>query len=221
MANAPKNDLAALRSEYEDAGIDISDADECPIGQFQRWMDQAITAKVYEPNAMSLGTIDSDGWPAARIVLLKGLDTRGFVFYTNYESAKAKALESTGRASLTFLWGDLHRQVRVVGEVSRTDDAQSDEYFSGRPRGSQIGAWASLQSREVASRADLETAWSEHEAKFEGSDVPRPPHWGGFRIAPLTIEFWQGRRNRMHDRIVYSRDSADAESSWRICRLQP
>lgn len=220
MANHSKNDLASLRSEYENAGIDVADAEKCPIVQFQAWIDQAIEANVYEPNAMTLGAVDSDGWPSSRVVLLKGLDERGFVFYTNYESDKAKSLESTGRATLTFLWGDLHRQVRVVGEVSRTEESLSDQYFASRPRGSQIGAWASLQSREVASRADLERTWSEYEAKFEGSDVPRPPHWGGFRIAPLRIEFWQGRRNRMHDRIVYSRDSAAAES-WRICRLQP
>ena len=220
MADDSKNDLASLRNEYENAGIDVADAGECPINQFQIWIEQAINANVYDPNAMTLSAVDSAGWPSSRVVLLKGLDKRGFVFYTNYESDKAKSLESTGRATLTFLWGDLHRQVRVVGEVSRTEESLSDEYFASRPRGSQIGAWASLQSREVSSRADLERTWAEYESKFAGSDVPRPPHWGGYRIAPLRIEFWQGRRNRMHDRIVYTRDSTTAEA-WRICRLQP
>ena len=219
MENRQATDLAALRQEYEGNGIDLHDTDSCPIRQFQRWMDQAVSANVYEPNAMTLSTVDESGFPSSRVVLLKALDELGFVFFTNYQSNKAKEVETSARAALTFLWGDLHRQVRIAGDVSRTSSAESDEYFAMRPRGSQIGAWASQQSREVGTRAELEASWAEFEAKFADSDVPRPPHWGGYRVSPVTVEFWQGRRNRMHDRILYRRKTP--EKAWAKSRLQP
>jgi len=209
--------LARLREEYTGSGLRESDADPDPIEQFRGWFEQALAADLHEPNAMTLATATPGGSPSARMVLLKGFDERGFVFYTNYEGRKAEELEANPRAALVLYWGELRRQVRVEGGVSRLPDAESDAYFAGRPRGSQLGAWASEQSRPVSDRGVLEQRLRELEANYEGHDVPRPPFWGGYRVEPETIEFWQGRENRLHDRMVYRR----SDGQWRRERLQP
>jgi len=207
--------LARLREEYTGSGLRESDPD--PIEQFRGWFEEALAAELHEPNAMTLATATPGGSPSARMVLLKGFDERGFVFYTNYEGRKAEELEANPRAALVLYWGELRRQVRVEGGVSRLPDAESDAYFAGRPRGSQLGAWASEQSRPVSDRGVLEQRLRELEANYEGHDVPRPPFWGGYRVEPETIEFWQGRENRLHDRLVYRR----SDGQWRRERLQP
>jgi len=207
--------LARLREEYTGSGLRESDPD--PIEQFRGWFEEALAAELHEPNAMTLATATPGGSPSARMVLLKGFDERGFVFYTNYEGRKAEELEANPRAALVLYWGELRRQVRVEGGVSRLPDAESDAYFAGRPRGSQLGAWASEQSRPVSDRGVLEQRLRELEANYEGHAVPRPPFWGGYRVEPETIEFWQGRENRLHDRLVYRR----SDGQWRRERLQP
>lgn len=199
------------------APLDEQSADPDPFVQFRAWLDAAMTAVLHEPTAMVLATVGMDGRPAARAVLLKGVDARGFVFFTNYESRKARDLAANPFAALTFLWAELGRQVRVEGTVERVSAEESEAYFATRARGSRIGAWASPQSRVVANREDLERRVAEAAARFEGDAVPRPPHWGGYRVVPDVIEFWQGRPDRLHDRLVYRRDAAD----WRIERLAP
>ena len=209
--------LARLRKEYTRAGLKESDADPDPVEQFRRWFDEALAADLHEPNAMALATSTPGGSPSARIVLLKGFDERGFVFYTNYEGRKSGELETNPYAALVFYWGELQRQVRIEGRVSRIPDRESDAYFAGRPRGSQLGAWASEQSRPVGDRSTLEERVRELEVEYEDREVPRPPFWGGYRVEPETIEFWQGRENRLHDRLRYSR----AGDLWERERLQP
>ena len=209
--------VARLREEYTRAGLREADADPDPIEQFRGWFGEALAADLHEPNAMTLATATPDGRPSARVVLLKGFDERGCVFYTNYEGRKGRELEANPRAALVFYWGELERQVRVEGRVSRVSDGESDAYFSGRPRGSQLGALASEQSRPVRDRGALERRLRELEGEYEGREVPRPAFWGGYRIEPETIEFWQGRENRLHDRLRYSR----SEGGWKIERLQP
>jgi pyridoxamine 5'-phosphate oxidase len=209
--------VARLREEYTRAGLRESDADPDPIEQFRRWFGEALAADLHEPNAMTLATATPDGRPSARVVLLKGFDERGFVFYTNYEGRKSRELEANPRAALLFYWGELERQVRVEGRVWRVPDRESDAYFAGRPRGSQLGAWASEQSRPVRDRGALERRLRELEGEYEGREVPRPAFWGGYRVVPETMEFWQGRENRLHDRLRYRR----AEGGWKIERLQP
>jgi pyridoxamine 5'-phosphate oxidase len=209
--------VSRLRKEYLRAGLKESGADPDPIVQFRRWFDEALTAGLHEPNAMTLATSTPDGRPSARIVLLKGFDERGFVFYTNYEGRKSRELETNPRCALVFYWGELERQVRVEGRASRVSGGESDEYFGSRPRGSRLGAWASEQSRPVEGREVLEERLRGLEAEYEGREVPRPPFWGGYRVEPETIEFWQGRENRLHDRLVYRRSGG----SWRRERLQP
>lgn len=211
------NELARLRREYEERGLDIADVATDPLVEFDRWFREVSDAGYVEPHTMVLATVDEDGWPSSRTVLLKGYDARGFVFYTNYRSAKARDLDATGRASLTFVWSAVRRQVRVVGTADRVDAAESDAYFASRPRGSQIGAWASDQSAVVADRAELDAAFAEIEARYDGRPIPRPPHWGGYLVRPLVMEFWQGRENRLHDRLRYTRDV----DGWRIERLAP
>jgi pyridoxamine 5'-phosphate oxidase len=211
-------DLARLRREYEGRGLDAADVDPDPIEQFDRWFAEVRAAGYFEPNAMVLSTVDAHGAPAARTVLLKGVDARGFVFHTNYESAKARELEATGRAALTFSWSEVRRQVRVVGPASRIDEVESDAYFAARPRGSQIGAWASDQSEIIESRAVLDDRYAEIERRFDGREIPRPPDWGGYRVRPDLVELWQGRENRLHDRLRYTRDATGA---WHIVRLAP
>ena len=210
-------DASSLRKEYKSAGLDKADVHHDPVVQFQVWFQDAIHAGLHEPNAMILATATGDGKPSARTVLLKGYDERGFVFYTNYEGRKAGELDANPACALLFYWGELERQVRIEGCASRISNEESDAYFASRPRGSRLGAWASEQSRPVEDRTVLEERVRDLEAEYEGRGVPRPPFWGGYRVEPDTIEFWQGRENRLHDRLVYSRVGDD----WRIDRLQP
>jgi pyridoxamine 5'-phosphate oxidase len=210
--------VARLRKEYTGVVLKESDAGPDPIQQFRRWFDEVLAADLHEPNAMTLATATPDGRPSARTVLLKGFDKRGFVFYTNYEGRKGWELEANPYAALVFYWGELERQVRIEGRVSRISEEESDAYFAGRPRGSQLGAWASEQSRPVEDRGALEERLRELEAEYEGREVPRPPFWGGYRVEPETVEFWQGRENRLHDRLLYSRVGGGA---WKLERLQP
>jgi pyridoxamine 5'-phosphate oxidase len=208
--------LASLRQEYMRAGLSESDADRDPIRQFERWFEDALRAKLPLPNAMTLATVSRDGAPAARVVLLKGIERGGFVFYTNYGSRKAREIEALPRACLVFMWSDLERQVRISGTVEKVDAADSDAYFVTRPLGARLSAWASGQSDTVPSRAVLEQAMADAKARF-GEQPPRPPHWGGYRITPGEIEFWQGRADRLHDRLLYRR----AGHEWKIERLAP
>lgn len=209
--------LAELRNEYARGSLDEHDVEPDPIRQFQLWFQQALDAQVPEPNAMTLATVDEQGQPSARIVLVKGADARGFVFFTNYESRKGHDLAINPRASLLFYWIELERQVRIEGTIEKTSAQESDAYFASRPLGSRIGAWASDQSREIAGRAVLEEREQAFAERF-GDNPPRPPQWGGYRVVPARMEFWQGRPSRLHDRIVYTRN---ADASWQISRLSP
>ena len=210
-------DIAGLRTEYSLKTLDEGGVDRDPIKQFGVWMVEAIHAQVPEPTAMHLATVDAlSRRPSGRIVLLKGVDARGFVFYTNYASRKGRELEAHAAAALTFLWKELERQVRIEGTVEKVTAAESDEYFATRPLGSRIGAWASPQSEPIADRDWLEKRWAELTTRF-GEAPPRPPHWGGYRVKPDYLEFWQGRRSRLHDRIAYRREG----DSWGIARLAP
>jgi pyridoxamine 5'-phosphate oxidase len=212
----PRN-VADLRKEYTRAGLSESDVDPDPVEQFRRWFDEALEADLHEPNAFALATATPDGRPSARVVLLKGFDERGFVFYTNYKGRKGRELEENPRAALLFYWGELERQVRIEGTVSRTSEGESDAYYASRPRGSRLGAWASEQSRAVEGREVLEGRVRDLEAEYEGREVPRPAFWGGYRVEPEVVEFWQGRESRLHDRISYRRGAG----GWEIQRLQP
>jgi pyridoxamine 5'-phosphate oxidase len=207
-----------LRKEYSRASLDISDVDKDPIGQFDKWFKEALAAGVPEPNAFTLSTISEGGRPSARIVLLKGLDQRQFVFYTNYQSQKGQELESNPACALTFFWPELERQVRIEGIATRVQESTSEQYFQSRPRASQVGAWASPQSSIIASRDILEAREREIEKKFEGLNLlPKPKQWGGFAITPIEIEFWQGRASRLHDRVVYYL----TDEKWIVHRLAP
>jgi len=194
-----------------------ADVDPDPMVEFGLWFERARSANLVEPTAATLSTADAEGRPSGRVVLLKGVDSRGFVFYTNYESRKGIELAANPWASLLLWWDLLQRQVRIEGSVTRVSETESDSYFASRPRRSQLGAWASDQSRSLGSRGDLEERFREIERRFADRDVPRPPHWGGFLIAPETIEFWQGQSNRLHDRIRYRREG----ETWVIERLSP
>ena len=211
-------ELAALRREYGDRGLDTPDLTSDPIEMFGRWFDDTVRAGLHEPNAMVVTTVSAQGRPTARIVLLKGVDERGFVFYTNYESQKGRDLEANPAVSLLFPWHDLQRQIRIDGHATRVSREESEAYFSARPRESQLGAWASPQSREVTSRSELDRLFVDVEQRFGDGDVPPPPPWGGYRVTPEVVEFWQGRRGRMHDRLVYRRGQGD---HWNIARLAP
>ena len=211
--------IAHLREEYRREQLDERDVAADPLAQFHRWFEQAREAEVHEPNAMALASADAQGDPSCRMVLLKEADERGFVFFTDYRSRKGGELEKVGaRGALCFWWAPLERQVRIEGRVERVSAAESAAYFQQRPRGSRLGAWASAQSSVIASREGLEQRHAELDAQYPGEDVPLPPHWGGYRVVPSVIEFWQGRHSRLHDRIQYKRA---AEGDWRIVRLAP
>ncbi|MDZ7690635.1 MAG: pyridoxamine 5'-phosphate oxidase [Balneolaceae bacterium] len=216
--NSRIDHVEALRREYKRDGISEESVQDSPISQFGVWFEEALESDLTDANAMTLATATADGKPSSRIVLLKGFDDDGFRFYTNYASRKGKELEENPHAALCFYWPALERQVRIEGKVSKLSREQSAKYFQSRPRDSQIGAWASNQSSELVSREQLETKFEEFSQKFEGKDVPLPDFWGGYRLNPHKIEFWQGRTGRLHDRIVYQKNN---KGNWSIRRLSP
>ncbi|PYF76802.1 pyridoxamine 5'-phosphate oxidase [Pedobacter nutrimenti] len=209
--------LQNLRQDYRSAELSEQDADQDPINQFSKWFADAMNAKLYEPNVMTLATADRSGKPSARIVLLKGFDQHGFVFFTNYDSVKGKEIAENPQASLVFFWPELERQVRIDGSVSKVSAQVSDQYFHSRPIGSQIGATASPQSTKMQNRESLEEKVKELTAAYQGKEIPRPQHWGGYLVKPSQIEFWQGRSSRLHDRINYEL----VDGNWIISRLAP
>jgi pyridoxamine 5'-phosphate oxidase len=209
--------LADLRREYAGRPLLEEDTDPDPIRQFGVWFDEAVQAQLVDPNAMTLATVSPAGEPSARIVLLKDYDARGFVFFTNYESAKGRHLIARAQACLLFFWPELARQVRITGTVTRVARKESDEYFHSRPYDAQLGAWASMQSSVIASRAEIEDRFIALQRQYEGQSIPRPEYWGGYRLAPEQVEFWQGRPSRLHDRLLYSRRGHE----WARVRLAP
>ena len=209
--------VADLRREYARARLDEANVSRDPIIEFARWFEEAVKAEVQEPNAMTLASVSPDGAPSARIVLLKGFDERGFIFFTDYRSQKGTELQQNPRAALVFYWPELERQVRITGTTAPIDREESEAYFRTRPRGSRISAWVSHQSQVIASRKLLEDRVPELESMYPADDIPLPPYWGGFRVLPATVEFWQGRISRLHDRIRYTRTG----ERWRIERLSP
>lgn len=209
--------IAHLRRDHGVAPLELDDLDPDPVEQFGRWMEEALEAGIVLPNTMTLATAAPGGAPSARMVLLKGFDHDGFVFYTNYSSRKSRELEANPAAALVFYWSSLERQVRVEGPVDKVAGAESDAYFASRPFESRLGAWASRQSTPLATRHELEARLEELERRFSGGHVPRPPHWGGWRVLPHAVEFWQGRPKRLHDRFLYTRSPA----GWDRVRLSP
>ena len=212
-----RDDLGVLRARFDAEGLEPGDLAGDPIVACGVWIGEARAAGLFEPDAVTLATADAAGRPAARAVLLRGVDERGFAFFTNYTSAKGIAIDATGHASLHFLWTAMRRQIRVDGPAHRVDASESDAYFASRPRDRQLAAWASDQSAEVASRGALDAAFAEAAARFAGREVPRPAHWGGYRVVPERIEFWQGRETRLHDRLRYERSAG----VWVVSRLAP
>lgn len=210
-------DIAALRENYTKGNLDVSDVSFSPFAQFQIWFDEAVSSKLLEPNALLLSTVSAEGKPSARVVLLKGLD-EGFKFYSNYLSRKGTELIENPNACITFFWVELERQVRIEGTIEKVSSKESDEYFQSRPKGSQIGAWTSNQSMVIENREVLEEREKYLVEKFEGDFIPRPPHWGGYRLVPNYVEFWQGRPSRLHDRIAYT---LTENGEWKIERLSP
>jgi pyridoxamine 5'-phosphate oxidase len=210
------HDLAQMRKSYEQAALDESHVKSLPIDQFHHWFDEAVKSRVLEPNAMTLATVGQDGRPSTRVLLLKGADARGLVWFTNYGSRKGQELDANPFAAMQFFWPELERVVRIEGRVERVSELESDEYYRSRPLGSRIGAWVSPQSSVLGSRDELEAAWAEQQSLL-GDDPPRPPHWGGHRMIPDRWEFWQGRPSRLHDRLVYLMREGD----WVLQRLAP
>jgi pyridoxamine 5'-phosphate oxidase len=210
--------VADLRKEYTFQGLSETDVHPNPFEQFKIWFDQALFAQLPEPNAMTIATATTNGKPSARMVLLKDYDERGFVFYTNYESNKGQQLVENPWGAIAFWWAELERQVRIEGRVEKVSPAESEAYFHSRPKASQLGAWASNQSQVIDSREVLERRLQQLKEEYENKEVPRPPNWGGFRVIPTEIEFWQGRPSRLHDRLLYQRSE---DGSWRIQRLSP
>lgn len=213
-----KISLADLRQNYSKGGLLKKDAQINPFQQFHKWFHEAIESEILEPNAMALATINGEGKPVARIVLLKNLDEQGFVFFSNYSSQKGQNLADNPWASLVFWWGELERQVRVEGKVEKITDSESDQYFNSRPLGSQLGAWASPQSQVIPNRKFLEHRLEEFTKKYQDQLIPRPANWGGYRVIPHLVEFWQGRQNRLHDRLCYR---LNEHGQWQIDRLAP
>lgn len=211
--------MGSLRESYQSDGLEAADVAADPMSQFEAWFNEVLEAKYWEPNAMVVSSIDDDGFPASRNVLLKAFDESGFIFYTNYTSDKGRQLLARPQTSLTFSWIELRRQVRIVGLAERLTDDESDAYFASRPRGSQLGAWASPQSTVIPDRQALDDQEAAMIERFDGGPVPRPPHWGGFLVRPHAVEFWQGRPNRLHDRLRYRH--ADDTGEWQIERLAP
>ncbi len=217
MPKPDNHQIAALRKNYQLMGLDENKIKNNPVDQFTIWFDEAISADVIEPNAMILSTVSQAGSPSSRTVLLKGLEEDGFIFFTNYESEKGKEIAQNNNVSLLFLWLDLERQVRISGKAIKLSTEGSEAYFKSRPRDSQIGAWASKQSEVVPDRQYLEDRFKTMRVKFEDQEIPLPDFWGGYKVIPSRIEFWQGRPNRLHDRILYSKN----ENEWKIERLSP
>lgn len=217
VMNPSQHDLAQMRKSYEQSALDEAHLAAEPIDQFHRWFDQAVHAKVLEPNAMTLATVGADGRPSTRVLLLKGADARGLVWFTNLQSRKGRELAQRPHAAMQFFWPELERVIRIEGRVEAVSPAESDAYYRARPLGSRIGAWASPQSQVITSRESLEAAWAEHQQRL-GDNPPRPNHWGGQRLVPDRWEFWQGRPSRLHDRLVYV---ARPEGGWRVERLAP
>ena len=209
--------IADIRKEYQQQSLLENAIEKSPFLQFDKWWKEALRADLEEVNAMTLATASATGLPAARIVLLKGFNEKGFVFFTNYESYKGIQLEENPRACLVFFWAALERQVRITGLVEKTTAAESDEYYNSRPAGSRIGAWVSPQSRVIESRDLLAQNEKRYNSEFEGKTIERPPYWGGYRVKPITIEFWQGRESRLHDRIQYTLEAGE----WKVERLAP
>lgn len=210
--------IKKLRMDYSQSTLDESSVDRDPIRQFKLWFQEALDAQISEPHAMTVATATPDGIPSARILLLRGADESGFSMFTNYGSRKGRELEANPRAALVFLWHELERQVRVEGRVVKVTPEESDEYFHSRPPGSKLGAWASPQSSVISGREELERKHRELEAKYPDGHIPRPPHWGGYRLIPSSIEFWQGRRSRLHDRLRFRREG---DGPWILERLSP
>ena len=210
-------DIQGLRREYANHGLDRAELDADPVAQFRLWFKQACDAGILEPNAMVLATVSPDGSPSSRVLLLKAFDARGFTFFTNLRGRKATELAANPRASMTFPWVDLERQVHLHGRVEAVSTDETLAYFKSRPHGSQLGAWASEQSQPIADRSALERRMEELRKRYPEGQVPLPPHWGGLRLVPETVEFWQGRPSRLHDRFLYTRSGA----AWEITRLQP
>jgi pyridoxamine 5'-phosphate oxidase len=217
MSEDLQNYLNEIRRDFSGKPLNENSVEPCPIKQFDVWFEEAVDAQLLDPYAMTISTVSENGQPSIRVVYMRGINEDGFVFYTNYNSHKGNDLYTNSRIALNFFWGSLERQIRVEGIAEKVSDEQSDDYFSKRPRESQIGAWASAQSSVIDGREELEEKISEIQEQFKGVDVPRPGNWGGFLVKPQKIEFWQGRPSRLHDRILYTKEY----DAWKISRLSP
>ncbi len=210
-------DIKGIRTDYGKHFLLEEEVDKNPIRQLQLWLNEAIKANVAEPNAMSVSTVNSDGYPTSRIVLLRGVDENGLTFYSNYHSNKGKEIDRFNKVGITFFWPELERQVRICGEIEKLSATESDTYFASRPRESQIGAWVSKQSMTLKNRQELDDNETRLEKEFEGKTIPRPAHWGGYLVVPVSMEFWQGRPSRLHDRLLFTK----VDAAWTLARLSP